>query len=226
MIIFGNGSMARVLYDYVRRPNIMFCADDEFVKGDRYCGRPLIKFSSLLENGTTEETLLTLGYHRMNAVRKERLEQLIRCGCKMLSYIDPSVRLRGSACVNETNTIIYDNTVIHAGSIIADNAFISSNVSIGHDCVIGAHSWINSGVALGGGVVMGERCVLGMNCTIAQGVKLGEATFVGANTLVTKDTLPGSVIVSQPGELMGLNSHPGETVYLDSTKFLQLVKLP
>lgn len=220
MIIFGNGSMARVLYDYVKRPNITFCADDEFVKEDSFHGHPLVKFSTLLNNCNEIlrgpcEVFLAIGYHHMNAARKERLAQLIRCGCRMQSYIDPSVKLRGSVLTGEA-IIIYDNTVIHAGSRIEDNVFISSNVSIGHDCVIGAHSWINSGVALGGGVALGERCVLGMNCTIAQGVKLGEATFVGANTLVTQDTKPGTAIVSEHG--VGMK--------MDSAKFLQLTRQP
>jgi len=218
IIIFGNGSMSRVLTSFVGKENIVaYCADDEFINSDKFLGMPLIKFSQMIDYTYTEghSILMALGYHNMNANRKDRFERLSDVGYKFGYYINDYVISHDDVLIND-GVVIYDNVAIHTGSRIGKNVFISSNVSIGHDCDIGNHAWINSGVSLAGGVKVGERCVFGINSCVAQGVKLGEGTFIGANTLVTKDTKPNSVVISSRNEI----------VDIDSTRFLKLARQP
>lgn len=221
IIIFGCGSMARVLYSFLKQANIRvaaFVADDEFVHDKEFLGLPLIKCTNLhlFVSPTAFDFMMAIGFHEMNAIRKERFDWLCGLGFRFAEFGHESVVKHDDVLVS-SGMVIYDNVAIHAGSKIGLNVFISSNVSVGHDCDIDDHAWINSGVSLGGGVKVGARCVLSMNACVAQGVTLGEGTYVGAGTLVTKDTKPNSVIVSK-------NSF--ELIDTDSKRFLKLARQP
>jgi sugar O-acyltransferase (sialic acid O-acetyltransferase NeuD family) len=218
VMIFGTGSMARVLYSFLRKKCTVkaFVADDEFVTSNTFMGLPLFKYSELLADTESKFRIaLAIGYHGMNKVRQQRFDELQRLGYTMKGYVHDCLIHHNDVIIDKP-CVIYDNVAIHAGSKIGQNAFISSNVSIGHDCEIGAHAWINSGVSLAGGVKVGARCVLGINSCVAQGVTLGEGTFVGANTLVTQNTWPDSVIASPQGE----------TINIGSERFTKLTRQP
>ena len=223
LIIFGTGSMARVLHSFMRHQynTVAFCADDEFLADPSMHNfthdLPQIPRSALSWKYKPKNHCMAIacGYHQMNRVRQARFEEFKNAGYEMVGYVNHLIAPHLGIALG-TGVVIYDGVALHAGSAVRDNAFISSNVSIGHDCVIGDHAWINSGAVLGGGVWVGARCVLGMNCTIAQHVKLGEGTYVGANTLVTHDTLPNSVIVADHGQVIDMNSE----------RFLKLTRQP
>lgn len=207
LIIYGTGSMARVLYSFVRKEKKVsaFVADDAFVHGDTFMGLPLIPYSQFKQRADTCRVAMAIGYHEMNMVRAERFTELKFAGHTMKGYVHHGL-VHHNDVVLEKACVIYDNVAIHAGSVMHQNAFISSCVSIGHDCEIGAHAWINSGVSLAGGVKVGARCVLGINSCVAQGVTLGDGTFVGANTLVTQDTEAGAVVVAEAGKVIAMDS--------------------
>jgi len=219
IIIYGTGSMARVLYSFMRKERrvVAFAADDEFVMDTRFMGLPLFKFSELMtrDSEVPYGIALAFGYHEMNKVRKARYEELKARGFCMKGYVHKSL-IHHNDVILDKPCVIYDNVAIHAGSRIGQNAFVSSNVSIGHDCEVGAHAWINSGVSLAGGVNVGARCVLGINSCVAQGVTLGEETFVGAGTVVTEDTAQNAVVVRRHSEL----------IEMDSERFIKLMKQP
>jgi len=220
IIIFGTGSMARVLYSFLKQERkeevIAFCADDQFVDSPQFLGLPLFRYSQLLSMINTSEYKIipAFGFHEMNKVRENRCEELSRKGFEFANYVHSSTVSHDEvyAC---NGIVIYDNVAIHTGVTIGAGVFISSNVSIGHDCDLGHYCWINSGVSLGGGVTIGDRCVLSMNACIAHGVKLGAGTFVGAGTLVTQNTEPNSVIVSRNSEI----------IPMDSERFLKVSRL-
>ena len=216
VIIFGSGSMARVLYSFIskKRDVIAFTAPDNFVTtGERIHGRLVIPWSKLSNCG--EAIMMAIGYHEMNGVRAELFDELLRKNWCVEGYVHKKI-IHHTGVEMSNTCIIYDNVAIHAGSVVGHNVFISSNVSIGHDCKIGDHAWINSGVTLAGGVEVGERCVLSINSCVAQGVKLGAGTFVGANTLVTQDTEVGAVVVAEAGKVIAM----------DSNRFIKLVGQP
>lgn len=217
LVIFGTGSMARVLYSFLRKEKTVsaFVADDEFVHGDTFMGLPLIPYSQFRMRAEPCRVALAIGYHGMNAVRAMRFETFQQLGHTMRGYVHKEL-MHHNDVILEKSCIVYDNVSIHVGSVVRQNAFISSCVSIGHDCEIGEHAWINSGVSLAGGVKVGARCVLGINASVAQGVTLGAGTFIGANTLVTTSTEPNSVIVS----------NCGEPINMDSIRFIKLTRNP
>lgn len=217
LVIFGTGSMARVLYSFLRKEKKVsaFVADDEFVHGDTFMGLPLIPYSQFNQRADACRVAMAIGYHEMNDVRSARFTALQRLGHTMKGYIHKEL-IHHNDVVLEKSCVIYDGVAIHPGSVVRQNAFISSNVSIGHDCEIGEHAWINSGVSLAGGVKVGARCVLGVNASVAQGVTLGAGTFVGANTLVTADTKEGAVVVAEAGK----------TIAMDSKRFTTLTRQP
>lgn len=207
LIIFGTGSMARVLYSFLRKEKKVsaFVADDAFVHGDTFMGLPLIPLSQFANRADVCRIAMAVGYHDMNEFRAKRFAEFQGLGHCMKGHVHKGL-IHHNDVILEKACVVYDNVAIHAGSIVHQNAFISSCVSIGHDCEIGAHAWINSGVALAGGVKVGARCVLGINSCVAQGVTLGEGTFVGANTLVTQDTEAGAVVVAEAGKVIAMDS--------------------
>lgn len=217
IIIFGTGSMARMLYSFMRKERkvLAFVADDKFAHGDTFMGLPLIPYSKFQERFNACNVAMAIGYHEMNMVRAVRFTELKFAGHCMKGYVHKGL-IHHNDVIIDKSAIIYDNVAIHAGSVVKQNAFISSNVSIGHDCEIGEHAWINSGVTLAGGVKVGARCVLSINSCVAQGVTLGEGTFVGANTLVTRDTEAGAVVVADAGK----------AIAMDSERFIKLVGQP
>ncbi len=215
LVIFGAGSMARVLLSFLEHGSVAaFVVDDEFQSG-ALRGLPVVRLSDAPNFLAPDryDFLMAIGYAGMNEGRRARFELMRDRGYGATSYVHDSVIEHDGAHVCSW-AVIYDGVALHADAKVDLNAFISSNVSIGHDCQIGHSAWLNSGVSLGGGVKVGDGCVLGMNAVVAEGVTLGARTFVGANTLVTRDTMCDSVVVSEPGR----------RVAVDSRRFLQLTK--
>lgn len=207
LVIFGTGSMARVLYSFLRKEKKVtaFVDFDVHVHGDTFMGLPLIPYSQFKARADSCRVALAIGYHKMNADRANLFNELQIAGHALKGYVHKGL-IHHNDVVLEKSCVIYDGVAIHAGSVVRQNAFISSNVGIGHDCEIGEHAWINSGVSLAGGVRVGARSVLGVNSCVAQGVTLGAGTFVGANTLVTHDTEDGAVVVAEAGKVITMDS--------------------
>jgi carbonic anhydrase/acetyltransferase-like protein (isoleucine patch superfamily) len=217
LIIFGTGSMARVMYSFIRKERAVrvFAAPPAASKAVRSVCDIIVRPWADVHLQDTHDVIFAVGYHEMNKLRRDAFVDALKTW-NVIGFIHrPSFVMHRHVNIDST-AVIYDNVAIHTGTFVRENAFISSNVSIGHDCDVGAHAWVNSGVTLAGGVKIGERCVFGIGACVAQGVTLGEGTFVGANTLVTQDTKAGAVVVSEAGKLLPI----------DSERFIKIVGQP
>ena len=210
-IIFGNGSMARVLYSYMKDSFDIagFCVDSCCLKDaeNTYCDLPLVSFEDVQEKFPPSEfnMILSIGFIEMNGLRECKYLEAKAKGYKFVSYIDPSVKIHNGVEIGE-NSIVLDFVSIHPDSKIGHSTFISSNVNIGHDCIVGDLNWINSGVSIAGGVNVGKKCFFGVNSCVSHGVRMGEQTFTSANTLISKDTNAQDVYIPQNPELFRLKS--------------------
>ena len=210
LLIYGNGSMARVLYSYVRhsREVCAFTVDDHCLAGhDTFCGLPLLPFSTVeaVCDPRHHEMIVAVGFIEMNALRVRKYEEAKAKGYAFASYVHDSVLRHDDVSIDE-NCIILDHVSIHPGGAIGRGVFITSNVNVGHDCTLGDGCWVNAGVAIAGGCTLGERCFMGVNSSLGHGVKLGAQTFVAANTFIARSTLANEVYLSEPGQLFRLKS--------------------
>lgn len=210
-IIFGNASMAKVVYSYMRKKYDIagFTIDGSHMKESTafYCGLPVFPFEDIEKNFNPEQynMILPIGFIDMNELRAKRSLQAKEKGYQLISYVDDAVQIHYDVEIGE-NCVILDYVSIHPGSRIGANTFISSNVNIGHDCIIGANNWINAGVATGGSSRIGEGCFFGVNSSIGNNIEIGKRNFIAANTFVSKNTGDDEVYLSCSSEKFRLSS--------------------
>lgn len=219
VIIYGNGSMARVLYSYARHSFDIcgFTVDDNCMKNvNNFCNLPLIPFSKVQEGFNPKEykMISSVGFIDMNELREKKYLEAKEKGYEFVSYIDKSVQIHDEVEIEE-NCVIFDFVCIHPGSKIKKGTFISGNVNIGHDCTIEPYNWINAGVSMAGGCHVGKGCFFGVNSSLANGIKLGERNFIAAGAVINKDTKDNEVYISEPAQLFRL----------DSKKFLKFANI-
>lgn len=211
IIIYGNGSMARVLFSYAKDvfDICAFTVDDFCIKNEEktFCGLPLIPFSQIQDEFSPKKYKMIsfIGFIDMNELREKKYLEAKEKGYNFVSYIDKSVKLHDNVEIEE-NCVILDYVSIHPGSKIMRGTFISNNVSLGHDCIIKPFTWINAGVALAGGCSVGRGCFLGVSSSLANGVKLGERNFIAAGAVINKNTNDNEVYITEPSQVFRLNS--------------------
>lgn len=211
VLIYGNGSIARILYSYARH-NMDVCGftvDDVCIRESQstFCGRPLVPFNMVetIFPPQDHKIIIAIGFIDMNELREKKYLEAKEKGYSFGHYIHPSVMIHDDVSFGE-NSIILDHVSIHPGCRIGNSTFISSNVNIGHDCTVGAFNWINGGVMIAGGCDIGQGCFFGVNSSVGQGVRMGKRNFVAANTLINKSTKDGEVYLSESGQLFRLSS--------------------
>ena len=211
VVIYGNGSMARVLFSYARRSMAVcgFTVDDVCIADNSatFCGLPLVPFSVVQEvfDPTAFKMIIAMGFIDMNDLRVSKYLEAKEKGYLFTRYIHDSVLIHDDVSIDE-NCVILDHVSIHPGCKIGPGTFITSNVTIGHDCIIGASNWINSGVSIAGACHIGPGCFFGVNSSVGHGVHVGARNFVAANTLLIKRTDDDEVYLSEPGQLFRLKS--------------------
>lgn len=211
IVIYGNGSMAKVLYSYARNAFDVcgFTVDDCCIKdGEKeFCALPLVPFSKVTDIFSLKDykMISSVGFIDMNELREKKYEEAKAKGYKFVSYVDNTVKIQDGVEIEE-NCIILDFVSIHPGSKIKTGTFISGNVNLGHDCIIESYNWINAGVSMAGGCKVGKGCFFGVNSCVANGVKLGERNFVAAGAVINKDTKDDEVYLAEPSQLFRLNS--------------------
>ena len=203
-LIYGNGSMARVLFSYLSRSREVagFVVDDCCIPAgcESFCGLPLTGLSKMQKKFSAAEysVLPAVGFLEMNELRQRKQCELESMGYVVDHYIHESV-IRHDGVTFGAGCVILDHVAIHPGSRIGRGVFIAGNVNIGHDCVIGDYCWINAGVSLAGNVQVGDNAFFGVNSCVGNGVILGRKNFIGANTLIGKNTADNEVYVSPNG---------------------------
>lgn len=211
IIIFGNSSMAKVLYSYARKSFDVcgFTVDDFCIKdGEKeFCALPLVPFSKVTEKFSPKEykMIFAIGFIDMNELREKKSEAAKAKGYEFVSYVDKSVQMHDGVEIEE-NCVILDFVSIHPGAKIKTGTFISGNVNLGHDCIVEPYNWINAGVSMAGGCKIGKGCFFGVNSCVAHEVKLGERNFVAAGVVINKDTKDDEVYLAEPSQRFRLNS--------------------
>jgi UDP-2-acetamido-3-amino-2,3-dideoxy-glucuronate N-acetyltransferase len=127
---------------------------------------------------------------------------------------------------------IQSGAVIGEGCVIGQNVNVGNNVIIGNKCKIQNNVSIYEGVELKDYVfcgpsmvftnikvprsefpqrgsknylktLVGKSASIGANATIVCGVTIGEYALIGSGAVVTKDVPPYSLVVGNPGRIVG-----------------------
>ena len=134
-----------------------------------------------------------------------------------------------SHCVIGKNCNMGQNVVISPEVVLGNNVKIQNNVSIytgvtcdddvflGPSMVFTNVTNPRSGVNRRGQYSkthVGNGASIGANATIVCGNDIGEFAFIGAGTVITKEVLPYSLMVGNPGKHIGWMSKFGEQINL------------
>ena len=130
------------------------------------------------------------------------------------------------ALIRESCTI-GDDCSVGSGSILEFNVRLGNRVRLHSHVFVPEFSILEDGCWLGPNVVLTNakfplskqaketlagvsvcrNAKVGANCTILPGVVIGEGALVGAGTVVTKNVPPGTVVIGNPGRVVGKVGH-------------------
>ncbi len=156
------------------------------------------------------------------------------------SYVDENVMIEAGTKIWHFSHIQSGSTV-GKNCIIGQNVNIGNNVIIGNHVKIQNNVSVYEGVELEDYVFCGPSMVftnvkiprsefpqrgtkyykktlvkksvsIGANATIVCGVTIGEYAFIGAGALVTKDIDPYSLVVGNPGKVIGKVDKAGQRI--------------
>ena len=156
------------------------------------------------------------------------------------SYIDENVEI-GSGTKIWHFSHIQEGAIIGEGCILGQNVNVGNNVKIGNYCKIQNNVSIYEGVELEDYVFCGPSMVftnirlprsefpqaynkyyektivkksasIGANATIICGITIGKYALIGSGTVVTKDVPDFSLVVGNPGRIVGLVDKKGNRI--------------
>jgi sugar O-acyltransferase (sialic acid O-acetyltransferase NeuD family) len=209
LIIYGNGKIAKIVYEYVKNEFdiICFTVPCKLITVNDMKDLPIYPFERIakLFEPASHKMIIAVGYHQMNTIRDQRYHTVKSMGYKFINYIHPSVHRHDDLIIGESN-IILDNVSIQPGVRIGNNNFIWSNSVIAHECSIENSCWIASGTVIGGSTEIRSGCFLGINASIGHNIIVNNNNFLGANTLITKSTDVNEVYMMNDSQKIRLDS--------------------
>ena len=130
----------------------------------------------------------------------------------------------GEKCSIGQNVLVADNAKLGNGVKIQNNVAIYGGVTVEDDVFLGPSCVLTnvtnprsqvSRRTLYEKTLIRRGATIGANATIVCGVVLGRYCFIGAGAVVTKDVCDYSLVLGNPGKLMGYMSRHGHRLNLD-----------
>jgi sugar O-acyltransferase (sialic acid O-acetyltransferase NeuD family) len=180
---------------------VAFTADAAYITDTTFCKLPVIPFEDILDHYPTDkhELFVSLGYSKLNAVRKEKYLAAKEMGYKLASFVSPAATVLNGGRIGD-NCFIFEDNTIQPFVTLGDNITLWSGNHIGHHSVIGDHCFIASHVVISGHVEIGEQCFIGVNATLRDHIKVGEKCVIGAATLLLADAEAEGVYIGTATE--------------------------
>jgi len=221
IVMFGAGKVADVVYRHMALAGehevVAFTTDAAHVpEAGSFHGKPVVAFETLQDRFPPHRfgMIVAVGYHELNAVRKEKYDAAKENGYRLVSHVSAGAFV-GDWLEAGDNCIILDGAIVEPGARLGNNVVVWSGALIGHHTTIEDHAWIAGQAVFGGSAHLGERSFVGLGAIVAHEVELGAQTLVGAGALVTKCAEAKSVFVQANTERF----------LLDSERFLKISKL-
>jgi len=206
IVVFGITEQSSVTWHHLTQSGryrvVAFTVDQRYRNVDELHGLPVVDFECVEElfSPDSHQMIIPLGWTEMNRLRAKKVEDAVKKGYALASYVDNQALLYHNFSV-KSNTIIQPGVIIAPFTEIGMNCSIRTGSIISHHVRIHDHCFIAAGVTISGAVVIGERSVLGLGCVIRDGVRVAPGSFIGAGAVVVQDTQPNGVYVGVPAKL-------------------------
>lgn len=210
IIIFGVGDLSNQLFRYIEQDHIYdviaFSVEEEYIKSDLFCNRPVVAFEKIEDIYSPKEygMLICIGYNSMNKTRARIFEKVKEKGYEILSYIHPTATVLSNDF--GYGNIVLENTSISIGCKIGNGNLIYNCVVLCHDVKIGNFNSISASANFLGHSSMGDYCFVGANSTVKDSTEISDMTLLGANVFINKKTKPKGVYVVNKAQRININS--------------------
>lgn len=205
VIILGTTMFSTQLCEILKAENVEiigFTVDKAYMTSETFNGLPVYPFEELETYVYSKEVsiLNTMGYMRMNDVRRQKHLECKSRGLSVFTFISKNAQVYtkeiGEGCIIMPGSYVGPVTKIGECCVVWPGAVLSHHNTIGDNC------WIAPSCCLGGGAKVNRNCFFGLGSTIRNEIELAEYTFVGAHSYVGKDTVRGGAYVGVPAKLL------------------------
>lgn len=198
LIIYGIGKFAEYV-GYVFENDseyevVAYCIEEEFLKHDSFCNKPLTSFENLNNNYPPVDFSIFIAVGN-NKVRERLFNRAKELGYDFASYISSKSSYWENLKTGK-NVFVDEGCVLQPFITISDNTILFTS-QIGHHTRIGKHTLI-SGSKTGGNVKIEDFCYLGLNASIKQNVEIAANTIIGMGCIIEKD-IPVSSVFTHKG---------------------------
>jgi len=197
LVIYGNGSVAQVAYEYFTHDSgyrvLGFTVERSVLRETSMFDLPVIPFDEVEQVYPPGSTTMfvAVGYLQRNRVRTRIYHEAKSKGYRLASYVSSRAFVWQNVAIGE-NCFILENNVLQPFVSIGNDVFLWSGNHLGHHSRIGDHCFISGHVIICGFVDVGASCLFGVNSTIGNNIRIGADTVVGAGALIVHDTPPGT----------------------------------
>ncbi len=198
IILFGTKQFPRLIKEYIERFTddkvAAFCCNKEFIDVEEIDTLPVVALEEVEKHYSPDRFLVlpTVGYTKMNSLRKTIVNIFRDKGYSFYSFIHPTATIYGDK-IGEGN-IILEQVNIGMHTEFGSFNMVFNGCQLSHHGKIGDYNHFSPAVALGGNVTIKDRCFFGINSTIRDSIVIEEATLVGAGCYINKSTTKGAVI--------------------------------
>jgi len=206
IIVFGIGDAAELAHYYFTHDSnhtvTAFTVDREYMKGEQFCGLPVIAFEEVQNEYPPQEysMFIATGYSKVNKIRAQKYFEAKEKEYQLVSYISSKATIFDNVETGD-NCFIFEDNTLQPFVKIGNNVTLWSGNHIGHHSHIGDHCFITSHVVVSGGVRVEPYCFLGVNATIRDHIVIGRECVISAGAIILKDTVEKGVYTVVPAEL-------------------------
>ena len=118
------------------------------------------------------------------------------------AYVDIGVKI-GDNCKIQNGAMLYN------GVSVGDEVFVGPHAVFTNDLRPRAHIWDEGRMCR---TEVQDGASIGANATIICGITIGEYALIGSGAVVTKDVPPYSLVIGNPGKIIGKVDKKGHRV--------------
>lgn len=210
IVILGAGGDGKTYVDIINRINsrnktwnILGYLDDDINKLNKTYNK--IKVIGLIDHlGKIPECycISSLGSPKKSHIKKMINDRIAKFQPNYTTIIDPDSFVSQNAKIG-VDVIIYQYVSVQSDVQIKNHVKVFPHTNFGHDSIINDFVTVTSNVSVSGNVEIKEGAYLGTACNIRENLTVGEWSIIGMGSVIVKDVPPHSIVVGNPGKIIG-----------------------
>lgn len=196
MILYGAGGHAKVIYDCLNSQGIDLTGIfDDSPEVKMFFDKTVTHLYDA-QKFYGEKLIISIGLNKSRFNISKRIKHdLGRIAHNTASISNYSTVGQGS--------MIAAMSTVQSGSKIGDHVIVNSGAIIEHDSIVDDFVHVGPGVVVCGEVKIGCGTMIGANATILPGITIGPWAVIGAGSVVTKNIEKESIVIGNPGRIVG-----------------------